>query len=130
MTKAFAKATILVTALCWTGFAFWLGVAPASLLHAFGIEQSTPSMLTEIRAFYGGIELAIAAAMLILLRRGDLFASLLIGGLPLAGSAALRIVGQFLDGYSTTHLAFAAFECMGALFCFAGIRSLSVKQTM
>ena len=40
-------------------------------------------------------------------RRSDVFAALLIGGLLLAGSAAGRLLGLIVDGFSTTHLGFA-----------------------
>ncbi len=111
---------ILITATSFAGFAVWLGVNPNALLEAFGIEDRTPQMATEIRAFYGGIEMAIAVAMILLWRRGDLFAALLIGGLPLAGSATGRLIGLIVDGFSATHLSFAALEVIGASFCLAG----------
>ncbi|MEZ6079691.1 MAG: hypothetical protein R3C56_29685 [Pirellulaceae bacterium] len=57
---------LLITAAIYAGFAIWLGSTPAALLTTFGIESSTPAMLTEIRAFYGGIEMGIAVAMLVL----------------------------------------------------------------
>ena len=94
-----------------------LGVTP---LPAFGVEESTPQMLTEVRAFYGGVEMAIAVAMIVLWRRGDLFASLLIGGLPLLGSASGRLIGLLADGFSIMHLGFAGLELVGAVFCLAG----------
>jgi hypothetical protein len=79
----FSTVAILITAASWAGFALWLGMNPGAFLPAFGVEESTPQMLTEVRAFYGGVEMAIAVAMIVLWRRGDLFASLLVGGLPL-----------------------------------------------
>jgi hypothetical protein len=82
---------IFITAVSWAGFAIWLGVNPDALLPAFGVEESTPQMLTEVRAFYGGVEMAIAVAMIVLWKRTDLFASLLVGGLPLVGSASGRL---------------------------------------
>lgn len=124
MNARFAKATIWITALFWIGFAVWLGLSPAALLIAFGIEQSTPAMLTEIRAFYGGVEFAIAFAMIILLQRHEYQSSLLVGGLPLIGSSTFRMIGQALDGFSLTHSVFAGFELTGALFCLAGWYSL------
>ncbi len=108
-----------MTAFIYFGFAVWLGTDPGALLSIFGIEQSTPQILTEFRAFYGGIELAIGAAMLLLLRRGDVFAAALIGGLPLAGSSSGRLLGQFLDGYSRLHLVLAFPEAIGAALCLA-----------
>lgn len=104
MRQAFPKVAVVITALVYVGFAFWLGSTPAALLGAFQIEQSTPQMLTEIRAFYGGIELGIAFSMFALLWRGELFSAALAGGLPLAGSVLGRLSGQFLDGHSlATH---------------------------
>ncbi len=104
----------------FAGFAVWLGVNPNALLEAFGTEDRTPQMATEIRAFYGGIEMAIAVAMIVLWRRGDLFAAIMIGGLPLLGSASGRLIGLVADGFSMMHVGFAGLELVGAAFCLAG----------
>ncbi len=120
MKDRFPVVAILITALTYAGFAIWLGFHPNALLEAFGIEDRTPQMATEIRAFYGGIEIAIAVAMIVLWRRGDLFAALLIGGLPLFGSATGRCIGLFVDGFSGLHACFAGLEAVGAAFCLAG----------
>ncbi len=111
---------IFITAASWAGFALWLGLNPGALLPAFGVEASTPQMLTEVRAFYGGVEMAIAIAMIALWRQGDLFAALLVGGLPLVGSACGRLTGLVVDGFSGVHLGFAGLELVGAAFCLAG----------
>ncbi len=128
MNNRFPTIAIFITAASFAGFAIWLGVNPNALLEAFGIDNRTPQMSTEIRAFYGGIEMAIAVAMIVLWRRGDLFAALLIGGLPLAGSATGRFIGLIADGFSTTHLGFAALEIVGAAFCLAGCVILSREK--
>lgn len=117
MPSRLPVAVLLITAASYAGFGIWLGLRPADLLDAFGVESPTPGMLTEIRAFYGGVELAISAAMLILWRRQNLFAALLIGGLPLAGSAVGRSFGMITDGFSSLHAGFALLEAVGALFC-------------
>ena len=116
---------IFITAASWAGFAVWLGVNPGALLPAFGVQESTPQMLTEVRAFYGGVEMAIAVAMVVLWRRGDLFAALLVGGLPLLGSASGRLIGLVVDGFSGVHLGFAGLELVGAAFCLAGAKMVS-----
>ncbi|MEM6472987.1 MAG: hypothetical protein AAF802_25730 [Planctomycetota bacterium] len=74
----FPTVAVPFTAASRTGFAVWLWAKPGALLPAFGVEASTPQMLTEVRAFYGGVELAIAVAKIILWRRSDLFESLRI----------------------------------------------------
>lgn len=120
MNQRFVDIVIWITALTYAGFAVWLGSRPDALLEAFGIEDRTPAMATEIRAFYGGVELAIAVAMGLLWMRGDLFAALLIGGLPLAGAVLGRVLGMLLDGFSSLHLTMAAFELIGCVLCFVG----------
>lgn len=125
MHDRFPTVAIFITAATWAGFAVWLGWNPAALLPAFGVDASTPQMLTEVRAFYGGVEMAIALAMIVLWRRGDLFAALLIGGLPLVGSATGRCVGLIVDEFSTMHLGFAGLEIVGAAICFAGCMIVS-----
>src|SRR6056297_4007169 len=120
MNNRFPIVVIFITAASWTGFAVWLGVNPGALLPAFGVQESTPQMLTEVRAFYGGVEMAIAVAMVVLWRRGELFAALLVGGLPLVGSACGRLIGLVVDGFSMTHLGFAGLEIVGAAFCLVG----------
>lgn len=126
-TNHFPSVVIGITAAIWAGFAIWLGVNPGVLLPAFGVNAMTPEMLTEVRAFYGGMEMAIAVAMVALWWRGDLFASLVIGGLPLLGAASGRIVGLFIDGYSTLHVGFALLELIGAVFCWVGCIMISKK---
>ncbi len=128
MNNRFPTIAIFFTAAAWAGFAIWLGLNPGALLPAFGVDASTPQMLTEVRAFYGGVEMAIAVAMIMLWRRGDLFAALLIGGLPLVGSAAGRCFGLVADGFSMTHLGFAGLEVVGAGFCFAGCVIVARKE--
>lgn len=120
MDNRFPSIAIFITAAAWAGFAVWLGMNPGTLLAAFGVDVSTPQMLTEVRAFYGGVEMAIAAAMIVLWWRDELFAALLVGRLPLVGSASGRCIGLVLDGFSMTHVGFAALEFLGAGFCFAG----------
>ncbi|XZE56496.1 DUF4345 family protein [Planctomycetaceae bacterium SH139] len=120
MKNHFPTTVIFITAASWAGFAVWLGANPGALLPAFGVEVSTPQMLTEVRAFYGGVEMAIAVAMIVLWWRGDLFAALLVGGLPLLGSASGRLIGLLIDGFAPMHFGFAGLEIMGAGFCAAG----------
>ena len=120
MNDRFCTVAILITAASWAGFAVWLGTNPGALLPAFGVDGTTPQMLTEVRAFYGGVEMAIAVAMILLWKRGHLFPSLLVGGLPLLGSASGRCIGLLIDGFSSMHLGFAILELVGAAFCLAG----------
>lgn len=128
MNDRLPTVAVFLTAATWACFAVWLGLNPSALLPAFGVDTSTPQMLTEVRAFYGGVEMAIAVAMIWLWHRGDLFAALLIGGLPLIGSATGRFAGLIADGFSMIHLGFAALEVVGAASCFAGCAIVSWEK--
>lgn len=122
MNQAFPKTVVWSTAVVYAGFAVWLGGWPGALLVAFGIPESTPQMLTEIRAFYGGIELGIAIVMMLLWQQSQTPAALLVGGVPLACSSTGRCFGMMLDGFSTTHALFAIVEAIGFACCIAGYR--------
>ncbi|MBX3422595.1 MAG: DUF4345 family protein [Pirellulaceae bacterium] len=124
MATRFASAVIWSTALTYLGFAIWLGGWPQALLGVFGIEQQPPAMLTEIRAFYGGLEFGIAAVMVILWLRSAPAAALLVGGLPLGGAAAARCLGMLVDGYSSTHAMLAGAELSGMIVCVVGLLSV------
>ncbi len=125
MNQRFPTVAIFLTAAIWAGFALWLGTNPGALLTTFGVDASTPQMLTEVRAFYGGVELAISVAMIVLWKRGDSFAALLVGGLPLLGSASGRGIGMIADGYSTMHMGLGAVELVGAVVCLTGCMTVS-----
>lgn len=112
-----ATGVIAFTALIWSGFAVWLGVWPDSLMEGFGIQKGTAAMRTEIRAFYGGVEVGIAVAMVVLWFRRELGAALLIGGLPLLFAAAGRGAGMWIDGFSGMHALLATAELTGAAVC-------------
>ncbi|QEG40116.1 DUF4345 family protein [Roseimaritima ulvae] len=122
MNSRFPTAVIFVTAATWAGFAIWLALYPNALLSGFGIESSTAAMRTEIRAFYGGVEMAIAVAMIVLWRRGLPAAALLVGSLPLIGAASGRCIGMLIDGFSAMHAGFAAVEITGAAVCLLASR--------
>lgn len=129
MNARFPTIVLVITAAVYAGFAIWLGSTPRALLTAFGIETSTPAMLTEIRAFYGGLELGIAVVMLVLWRRREIFAALLVGGLPLAGSAIGRCYGQLADGFSAMHIGLASIEAIVAAVCLAGCYMVSKERS-
>lgn len=115
--KSLPTMVILFTAAVWSGIALWFGISPESLLLIMGVQESTPLMKTEMRAFYGGVELAIAVVMVILWRRQESFAALLVGGVPLAFAAAGRCLGMVVDGFSSLHLGLAVVEASGAFLC-------------
>jgi hypothetical protein len=86
-------------ALCLLGFGILMLIAPAAVLVGLGIILDTPEALTEIRAFYGGLEIAIGLALAFclvqpgMLRQGLALSSLCYGTVALA-----RAGGMLVDG--------------------------------
>ena len=99
MNARFPTVVLLITASVYAGISIWLFVRPAALLEMFGIETSTAQMLTEIRAFYGGLEFGIALVMLILWRRGEVAAGLLAGGLISTAARIGDYMGWDVSGF-------------------------------
>ena len=129
MRGKFPTIVLFLTAGAWAGFAIWLASKPDDLLTAFDMGIATAAMRTEIRAFYGGVEMGIAASMMVLWLRSQRFAAILVGGFPLLGSAMGRSIGMAIDGYSSLHLGLAGLEMTGALLCIAAIVTLPAASS-
>ncbi len=94
-------------------------IAPAALLGTVDVELPTATARVEIYAWYGGLELGIAAFLALCASRGDWVrlgltaSSLMLGGLGLA-----RLLGALaLTGTHWIHYPLAAAELGGAALC-------------
>lgn len=91
-----------LSVLAWAGFGVWLYLAPEALAGV-GLVADTALGRTEVRAFYGGLELGIAGFLGWCLvdpsrtRVGLVAAALLIGGTGLG-----RLSGVALEGFQTS----------------------------
>lgn len=129
-SRRFAVVTVGVTVAIWAGLGAWLLIWPERLPASFGAD-ATPALRTEVRAFYGGLELAIAAVLSWLVRR-DLTAATLLGGLPLLLMGLSRLLGLAADAplpppHQRLHLVLMASELLGAglnLTAFALLRRI------
>lgn len=113
-----------------TGLAFSL--MPRDLFGDVGLEVPNGSALTELRAMYGGLELAVGLFLAVCARRGGeaLELGLLLSFLTLLGLASFRGVGMVLE---TPQLAVMStlliLESVGAVFALSGLLVLR-KQTL
>lgn len=90
--------SLALTALAYGGFGAWLLVSPSSM-EAVGLALTTPAGYTEIRAFYGGLELGCAAFfVLAALRPGWHIPGLVLQATSLGGAALGRVAGLVIDG--------------------------------
>ncbi len=86
-------------------------VAPESFTQQAGLP-ATASALTEIRAFYGGLQVGIGCFLIWCVRQRALtLAGLLLVGLAVGGAGIARAFGMLIDGAPTTfHLTNFAIE--------------------
>jgi hypothetical protein len=94
------------------GFGLLMLIAPTSLLASIGIVLQSPEALTEIRAFYGGLEIGVGLALLFcLIQPGLLRPGLALSALCYGSVALCRVGAMLVDGSGGTYLLSAlAFE--------------------
>lgn len=121
------RLSLLITALAFGGFGLWLLVQPTALA-AVDLQLPTPTARTEIRGFYGGLELGLAAFFAACAFRPAWHRPGLVAqAAALLGIAAGRTVGLAVEGGSTPIVIFAAIEAVGGLIGLAALRTLRGK---
>lgn len=108
---SFDRGVVTFLALFVTLAGFASLAAPASLAEQVGWSTGRAG-LTEIRAFYGGLQVGLGVFLVWCTRRRErLMAGLLVAGLAVGGIGAARVVGLLLDRAPTSyHLANLAVE--------------------
>jgi len=117
---------ILLSAGIFLFFGAWLFADP-SALAGIGIETTKTEGIIDLRATYGGLELGLAAFLLVAQARPSWHrAALLLSGLCIGGLGAGRLGGIILAGEGTTLMwTFLAIEAVGAAVLFWAYRSSS-----
>ena len=119
-----ARLSLGITALAFAVFGAWFLVSPTSL-GRIGLLLYHPNAVTEIRAFYGGLELALGVFFLLAMRRPTwLVPGLMAQALTLGAVAATRLVGIALGGTTEVMLAFAAAEAAGCALAIVALNRL------
>ena len=93
-----ANASILLTGIAYGGFGLLLLLRPETL-GAVGVAITRPAAAVELRGFYGGLELGVAAFFFLALRRPAWHApALTLQAASLGGAAAGRAFGLVVGG--------------------------------
>jgi hypothetical protein len=103
-----AKSTLILAILGLAGFGLAFLLVPDTALGWAGLALSGVGARTELRTFYGGLELGLAAVLIACLRRRErhrdgLWLTLAI----FAGLAGARLVGLAIDREFSTFLGLA-----------------------
>ena len=102
------RATLWLAGLGFLAFGAAFMVAPLATMALAGIELESSLAATELRAFYGGLELALAFLLLrAALRPALTSAGLMLSTATYGGIGTARFVGILLSGSATPFLWFA-----------------------
>ncbi len=95
----FAKVVLVFFGLSFGGFGVWALLSPVSLAKLVHFSLDTPGAVTEIRAFYGGLEIGFAIFLIAAVFYRPLIPGALLALTAVAGGIGLaRIAGILADG--------------------------------
>jgi hypothetical protein len=117
-------------ALAWLGIGGWLLLDPAALANYAGVVASSADGTVELRAMYGGLELAIGLSALWALWRPQWACHVLfLNGIVTGGIAGGRLFGVLVAGSASVYtLAALSFELSAAVLCWVFANRLSGEQ--
>jgi hypothetical protein len=102
-----ARITLWLGGLGFLGFGIAFLVAPLDTLAAAGIRLEGDLAATELRAFYGGLEVALGSLLLAADLRGARRHGLILCLACYGGIGAARALGILISGSATSFLWFA-----------------------
>lgn len=122
-----AKIGLLFAALVFVAIGLGFLLAPVQWASVVEISLPTPMARTDLRATYGGFDLAIGVFLVFCALRTDwIRPGVLALGLAAAGFGGGRLVGILVEGTATPlMLTFVAIEIATALVAFYPLRRLS-----
>ena len=123
-----ARLSLGLSALAFAVFGALFLVSPTTLVR-IGVLLTLPNAVTEIRAFYGGLELGLAAFFVLALGRPAwLVPALVLQALALGATAAARLFGILAGGTTEIMLALAAAEAAGCVLAIVALSRLRREQ--
>lgn len=113
----FARLVLVLSGLLFAGFGGWMLLRPEALGEFVKLDAGDPATLTEVRAFYGGLEIGLGLFLLgaAAIRRA-VVSGLVLVLLAFGGTALGRGAGLALDGPDLSEmLPFLAVEVAAAV---------------
>ncbi len=125
-----ARLVLLVFGLMFLGFGLAFAAAPWSMANLVGLQAASPQAVTELRAFYGGLEIGLGAFMIASaatrrwMRAGLQFLLVVCGGI-----AAGRVFGLAIDNSGSALMWVAlATELTGVVLAVVALNSLEASR--
>jgi hypothetical protein len=125
LSMLFARVVLSIQLLAAAGLGLAYFIRPHEMANLSGMLLMAPAAATDMRAYYGGLQLGLAAYIGLSLARRELIAPALILLTLLYSALALaRIGGLWLDGgaQQTFNLYALLLEVVSAGLCFWALR--------
>jgi hypothetical protein len=117
-----------ICALVFLGIGLVFTVMPQEMFAPLGLTVPDGAPLTELRAVYGGLELAVGLFLVLCARRGGvaLELGLVLSFLLLSALAAFRGIGMGIDDPQVPMMSVLLLsEAIGAMFALSALVALS-----
>ncbi len=99
-----ARAYLVIAGLMWLAYGVYLLAVPQALAATAGVAATNLTGVIELRAMYGGLEMAVGTFALICAFGAGLLRSGLLGmGLACAGLGVTRLVSALAAGEFSTY---------------------------
>jgi uncharacterized membrane protein len=128
----FARILLAVQAIAFAGLGLAYFTRPEEMANLSGMLLMAPAAITDVRAWYGGLQIGLAAYLLLAMSRVDLArAALTLMVLLFSALALARVGGLWLDGglQQTFNLAALLIEVVFAGLSFLALRRLSHQHS-
>ena len=102
-----AKIALGLASLGFLGFGTAALIAPVQVMAGADLVLTDARAIVEIRAFYGGLELALGVLLLLAIKAKYQSAGLILGFASYFGIAIARALGMIIGGASSSFLWFA-----------------------
>lgn len=126
-----ARVLLAIQALLLAGFGLAYFIRPQEMANLSGMLLMEPASITDVRAYYGGLQLGLALYLVLALLRADLLRpALMLLVLLYASLFFARLGGLWLDGglQQTFNLTIMLFEAVSAGLALYLLRGLNAVQ--
>ena len=123
----FSRILLAAQALILAGLGIAYFVRPEEMANLSGMLLMAPAAITDVRAYYGGLQIGLAAYLLLTLgRQEQMRGALLLLVLLYSSMALARMGGLWLDGglQQTFNLTALLLEVVSSGLCFVALRQL------